>query len=548
MPVRPGSGLRCYSSWSTAEIVAYLREPDSARDEEIATVLRAHLGAASELGNVELWDTQGRRLLAAGLPFEEATGNQQAQLLEDFQTGDPARIGRLQRDGDRLMYAVGARVTDGGSHAGFAVERRRLSNPAQMQQTMALLTGLIGGESSIIAGNADGSVWTDLMRPIPSPGIDTRNISALVEYQREGMPRTFARAARVQGSPWLIVIESPYALVMAPAQRLLLSSLLVAVVLMLVTTAAGWGLSRLLTTPLRRLARGAAAIAESRPAVYIELERQDELGQLADSFNTMAARVEHARHELEQRVDQRTWELQAANKELEAFSYSVSHDLRAPLRAIAGFVQILDEDHRESLNPQGQHALERVKVNAQRMGQLIDDLLTFSQIGRAPLSRHQVDMTSIARRLADEALSTAAPRRIEITIEPLPACVGEPGLITQVFVNLISNAVKFTARSDRARITIGARQNGETVYFVRDNGAGFDARHAEKLFGVFQRLHAADEFEGTGVGLAIVQRVIHRHGGRVWAEGRPNEGATFYFTLPVETGTKVSRELVAAHE
>ena len=247
--------------------------------------------------------------------------------------------------------------------------------------------------------------------------------------------------------------------------------------------------------------------------------------------------MELARADLELQVETRTSELRAANRELEAFSYSVSHDLRAPLRAIAGFVQILEEDHAATLPPEGRRHLERVKANARRMGQLIDDLLAFSRIGRTTMSRQTVDLTALASTAAQDAIA-ASGRSIDLTVAPLPPCYGEPALLNQVFVNLISNAIKFSADAAKPAITIGAKTtDGETVYFVRDNGAGFDERYAEKLFGVFQRLHRNDEFEGTGVGLAIVHRIISRHGGRIWAEGKINGGATFYFTLPAAKPT-----------
>jgi len=267
------------------------------------------------------------------------------------------------------------------------------------------------------------------------------------------------------------------------------------------------------------------------------MNREGGIGRLADAFNVMAEKVEQGRTDLEQRVEQRTAELLAANRELEAFSYSVSHDLRAPLRAIAGFVQILDEDHSDQLDDTAKRHLERVKVNARRMGQLIDDLLSFSQIGRSTMLRQTVDLTTMASSIAQEAIA-ASGRQIELSVAALPPCHGESLLLRQVFVNLISNAVKFTARVEHPAIAIGTTEvNGEPAYFVRDNGVGFDERYASKLFGVFQRLHRADEFEGTGVGLAIVQRIVQRHGGRVWAEGAVGRGATFSFALPARART-----------
>jgi signal transduction histidine kinase len=345
------------------------------------------------------------------------------------------------------------------------------------------------------------------------------------------MPPTFAWATPIPMTPWIIAIEFPRATVLAPTQRLLARSLLIAGVLLVLAAAVGWFVTRRITTPLLEVTEAAEAVAESRPHVHVAIDRGDEIGRLADSFNTMAAKVEHGRMDLEMRVEQRTAELQAANRELEAFSYTVSHDLRAPLRAIAGFVQILEDDHSAALDATARRHLERVRLNARRMGQLIDDLLAFSQIGRATMQRQTVDLMAMATSVAHDTIA-ASGRAINLSISPLPPCNGEPALLNQVFVNLVSNAVKFTAKADNPTISIGAADNGEIVYYVRDNGVGFDARYAEKLFGVFQRLHRVDDFEGTGVGLAIVQRIINRHGGRIWAEGAINEGATFFFTLP----------------
>jgi PAS domain S-box-containing protein len=236
--------------------------------------------------------------------------------------------------------------------------------------------------------------------------------------------------------------------------------------------------------------------------------------------------------ELEQRVAKRTAELEAANKELEAFSYSVSHDLRAPLRAISGFAGIVIEDYSAQLPADARHYLERMRNGGERMGELIDDLLAFSRLSRQPVQRQRVDTA----RMVQETLAEVAPRDnhrlIEMRIGELPPCHGDPVLLKQVWTNLLANAVKYARGRSPAIVQIGCDQtNGEAVYFVRDNGVGFDMQYADKLFGVFQRLHRADEFEGTGVGLAIVQRVVHRHGGRVWAEAKPDCGAAFYFTI-----------------
>ncbi|MFA5190613.1 MAG: PAS domain S-box protein [Verrucomicrobiia bacterium] len=240
---------------------------------------------------------------------------------------------------------------------------------------------------------------------------------------------------------------------------------------------------------------------------------------------------------LEQRVLERTAQLEASNKELESFCYSVSHDLRAPLRAINGFAAILGEDHGQHLNAEAQRTLGIIRTEAERMGQLIDDLLAFSRIGRQAMQVTAIDMGALAQRAFHDCVAQAPGRDVRFKLHPLPAAQGDSALLPLVWVNLISNAVKYTRPKSVAEIEITSRDsNGEVVYCVKDNGVGFDPEYVGKLFGVFQRLHTDAEFEGTGVGLALVQRIILRHGGRVWAESTLNEGAAFYFTLPRTRG------------
>jgi signal transduction histidine kinase len=250
-------------------------------------------------------------------------------------------------------------------------------------------------------------------------------------------------------------------------------------------------------------------------------------GLLAASFVLWLLLIENA--VMYGRLATRTTELAAANRELDAFSYSVSHDLRAPLRAVDGFALMLEEDYAGKLDDEGRRLIGVVRANAQRMNQLIDDLLDFSRLGRKEMAREPVDMAQVAREVASEI----APGSAAIEIAQLPAARGDRSLLKQVWVNLIGNAVKYSSKIENPRVEVGARAEGRLiVYWVRDNGAGFDMKYAGKLFGVFQRLHLPEEFPGTGVGLAIVQRVVSRHGGRVWAEAAPNQGACFYFTLP----------------
>jgi len=265
-----------------------------------------------------------------------------------------------------------------------------------------------------------------------------------------------------------------------------------------------------------------------------------ELTVLVDSFNAMLLEIQQrdrslqqAHAELEVRVRERTEELHASNKELEAFSYSVSHDLRAPLRHITGFATLLEQHAGASLDAQGSRYLTTITEAAARMATLIDDLLAFSRMGRASLSKSRVDLAQLVRDARAEASADVNGRRIDWEVHDLPSVEGDPALLRPVMVNLLSNAIKYTSTRDEARIEVGAEAKpGEVVIFVRDNGVGFDMAYAHKLFGVFQRLHRADEFSGTGIGLANVRRIVQRHGGRTWAEGAVGCGATFYFSLP----------------
>jgi PAS domain S-box-containing protein len=264
---------------------------------------------------------------------------------------------------------------------------------------------------------------------------------------------------------------------------------------------------------VRQRSRGASDTAEFR----IRLEQME-----AEVFQSS------------QKVQAANQQLEAANKELEAFSYSVSHDLRSPLRAINGFARMLTEDHGDKLDAEGRRLLEVVRSEALRMGQLIDELLQFSRLGPKALQKSAIDMTPLAREVYNELRTRSPERTVDFRLDSLPLAAADPALLRQVWINLLDNALKFSRHRERAEIVVtGSIQAGEATYSVRDNGAGFDMRYSEKLFGVFQRLHGLEEFEGTGVGLALVQRIVHRHGGRVWAEGAPDRGATFSFSLPV---------------
>ena len=290
---------------------------------------------------------------------------------------------------------------------------------------------------------------------------------------------------------------------------------------------------------------------ESLEAKSRELEKQvDETKKVNERLRTeiaekrkAEAQIRRLNQDLEKRVQKRTAELQKANEELEAFSYSVAHDLRSPLRSILSYSQLTLKRHEDVLNEEGKHYLRTINENTRDMGQLIDDLLAFALLNKKDLSNQKVSTTKIVDSIVKTHRKDNPKSNIQWDINELPDIRGDRTLIKQVFTNLISNAVKFTQVKPNPVVSIGSiAHNGNHAYFVKDNGVGFDMQYQEKLFGVFQRLHDKEKFEGTGVGLAIVQRIVERHHGRVWAEGEVDKGATFYFSIPPQKQLiKISR-------
>ncbi len=328
--------------------------------------------------------------------------------------------------------------------------------------------------------------------------------------------------------------------------------------LVIVVTTASSTIARSLVKPIEKLRDGTGIVGSGNLDHRIGTDRDDEIGQLSRSFDQMARKlkattvsrdeleaevserrkaeeeIRRLNEELEQRVRDRTEKLEAINKGLEAFSHSVSHDLRAPLRHVSGFVELLKRSASGRLGEKDVHYLKMISDSTEKMGTLIDDLLSFSRMGRAELRKTSVDMGAIVAEIVREFREETGGRDIRWQVGPLPAVYGDPAMLRQAVANLVSNAVKFTRHKQEARIEIGcgARDGKEVAFFVRDNGVGFDMKYADKLFGVFQRLHSSVEFDGTGIGLANVRRIVHRHGGNTWAEGAIDGGATFHFSIP----------------
>lgn len=327
-------------------------------------------------------------------------------------------------------------------------------------------------------------------------------------------------------------------------ERLRLYSLIVLLVVAVAASVAyvlALVFQRHVSRPILDLSGTAQAVSMRRDySVRAAKHGADELGVLTDAFNHMLAQIEEQNASLEKRVRERTLELESANDELEAFCSSAAHDLRTPLRAITGFTELLLDGRAAHLSPEGQRYVASIRDGSAQMSQLIEDLLSFSRVGRQDLERQAVTLDPICQGVLEEFSTEISSRSAKFVVTPLPEAVADPALIKIVFVNLISNALKYSRGRLQPRIEIGVARSTEErtpVIYVRDNGVGFDMRDAGKLFGVFQRLHHAREFEGTGVGLATVRRIIERHGGRIWAEAKPGVGATFFFTLPTSSST-----------
>jgi signal transduction histidine kinase len=434
---------------------------------------------------------------------------------------DPAAaqqtLGALAAEGQ----VVAAAIYDRGGHR-FAAYQRDPRRPS-------LLPPVVGQETQRRNWYEAGQVM--VMQPIVFEGEQVGVVGIQADLQRRRM-----RAARYAGIAVVVLMCS-----------LLMSSAIFS------------RLRRMISDPIHHLAQTAALVSrEKNYSVRASGSAGDELGILIQTFNEMLEQIQlrdnelqAGRSELERRVADRTAQLTAINGELEAFTYSVSHDLRAPLRHISGFVQILEEDHGRQLPEDARRLLARISQGARNMGTLVDELLQFSRLGRQPLSRQLCKLDALLGESLSEVQRETADRDIEWRVSSLPLADCDPVLVKQIFVNLLSNAVKFTRTRQPAIIEVGQQiADGSTVIFVRDNGVGFSMKYADKLFRVFQRLHRNEDFEGTGVGLAMVDRIVKKHGGRIWTESELDRGAAFYFTLDdtVITQPPIPAEWTTARE
>jgi signal transduction histidine kinase len=472
-----------------------------------------------------------------------------------FTLSDIFRLPEEEEKGDRFaLYAAGPIYNVEGQFLGTVVIQ------AGAEHLFSIVQNNIGlgktGETELV-GQEDGEALilsplrhdpdAALTRKIPFGGErDIPAQQAVTGYPNSGRFTDYRgvetvavfRYIPVEGKRWGIVSKIDWNEALLPMERLFYLLIFLGGGAALVTTFVVLTTVHFLVIPIQFLQAGARRLGGGDLDYRVGLVRSDEIGDLAVAFDQMADSLSAAQGALKQRAD----ELTHSNADLSSFSYSVSHDLRSPLRAIEGFAAILTQDHESQLNADARHCIDVIRKNIKQMNQLIDGLLTFSRLGHQPMLFSTVDMEELARFVADEFKLTMQERALQITIHSLPPAQGDRILLHQVWVNLIGNAIKYTGPRPIGIIEVGAHREGDhNRYYVKDNGVGFDMRFVSQLFKVFQRLHTVEEFEGTGVGLALVERLMYRHGGRVWAEGKVNEGATFYFTLPGEKNSKIDK-------
>jgi signal transduction histidine kinase len=445
---------------------------------------------------------------------------------------DSGKVGKIYNLNGSMYYPAVATVTNNKNIIGYIVCWQVIhASPKTVKQ----FSQLMGTGAALYVGNTDGSLWTNMIKPVKGPVVKIDRTHPFFEYSNPDGKKVIASAQLIPNTNWLIFVDFPEEKILEAVNRFVDGMSFVGIILTAIGFFAAWAMSRNITRPLSRLTLAATAISEGDYSYSVPVGefRSDELKKLANAFNLMAAEVNRMHLDLESKVAARTTQLENVNKELEAFSYSVSHDLRTPLRAINGYSMMLIEDYENELDAEAKRIVHNIISNAKMMGQLIDDLLAFSRLGKKELARTLVDMQAIATTVVNDLLQQEAENKYDVRIGSLSPAKADGFMIKQVLTNLVSNAIKYSSKKTMPLIEIGSDNDGKrVVYFVKDNGVGFDMAYSAKLFGVFQRLHSQEEFEGSGVGLALVRRIIDKHKGEVWAEAEENNGASFYFSLP----------------
>jgi signal transduction histidine kinase len=518
-----------HASKTNEAVRRYFSAPTATTKAAASAALATTGPQRAQVVSTELWNAQRERLLTVSKDSSRLASGLNPENVR-WAGPDSGAVGRLQAIGDSLVYPVAEQVTDHGRVQGWVVQWRRVTTSARgREQTVRL----IGSNAGLYIGNDLGDVWTDLLHVTPKPPVDVRHAQGFLEYDRPGIGTVLARARPIAGTAWVVLVEFPYATVLAPVRLFLRRLGLFMAVLMLIGLGLAWIVGRSIASPLRQLTAATASIAAGDYSRPVSVDRRDELGSLAASFNSMLARVRDSQHALEEQVRNRTAELEERNDELEGFGYSISHDLRAPLRAMQGFSQALLEDASDRLDAGGREYAERIVAGAQRMDQLIQDLLAYSRVSRADLRLIPVPLAPIARTVVTEMGESLRAREAVVRVEdPLPVVLGHPATLSQVLTNLLGNALKFVPAERTPQLRVRAETDTDrTRIWVEDNGIGIAAEHRDRIFRVFERLHGGDDYPGTGIGLAIVRKAVERMGGQVGVESTPGQGSRFWVEL-----------------
>jgi signal transduction histidine kinase len=517
---------------ATPVITAFVQKRGLTDETAARALIATALG--STYRRIEIFALDGAPILAATranpqLPLLRRP-QISAEMQKALQSPDYGTVAPLQAFEDSVVMPIVVAVLKDSVPIGFMLATRRVMSGAQTARQT--LSSLIGGDAQIYVGNANGDVWIDLSGARAQFPVALPLDGSASHYKREDHGLIAAGKA-VPNTPWAIAIEMSDRAMLAAPNSVLRQSVALGIVVLLIATIAAWRLSRRTTEPLHSLTLAAQAIAEGDYSKRVKIDRTDEIGVLADSFNRMARDVSSAQTALESKVNERTAQLSARNEDLEAFAHSVSHDLRAPLRAMHGFSQALLEDCSAGMDETAKDYARRIATASQRMDQLTQDLLTFSQVSRGDIALGSVDLDLVLRDAIGQLEADISTKKARVDLQgPFPRVCAHRATLEQALANLVSNGLKFVAPGQSPQIQVRTeRSNGSVRVWVEDNGIGIDPVHHRRIFAVFERLHQADKYAGTGIGLAIVRKAVERMGGKVGVESTPGNGSRFWIEL-----------------
>ncbi|MFI5235178.1 MAG: ATP-binding protein [Gemmatimonadales bacterium] len=520
-----------HTAADTLPVQAFITGPTDAT-RAAALVIIAPPGQQKQTPVAEIRDVHGQLLLSSGDVTKWTDPAIDSMLVETSLMDRTGVIGHFHAVGDTVLFAVASPIEIQGRIRAILILWQRITGERAAREQ---LSGLIGPSARFYLGNPGATLWTDLVGVVPAPPIRVDTASGVLNYVRPDSGAIVSMARTVTGTPWVILIEFTRAEAMAGTTRFLKRLSLIGGIILVILLLGTWWLSRLITRPLNSLTRSVETVASGDYTQPIAPESaDDEIVRLASAFQVMVHEVRESRHRLEERVEQRTAELKERNEELEAFNYSLAHDLRAPLRAMEGFSQALLEDYGTRLDATGRHYAELVASGAKTMDRMILDLLAYSRIARAELEVAQVNLPQVVRAASAQVAAEISARGAHVKLDTeLPDVLGHAPTLVQVFANLLGNGIKFVPANRIPEVHIKAiQQNGDVRIWVEDNGIGIAPQYHEKIFRVFERLNSSEEYTGTGIGLAIVRKGIERMGGTVGLESEPGQGSRFWIELP----------------